>query len=168
MAIEKAAAKAFRMTDAVWARHANPWSVWTRFPCLPLLALAVWSRQWIGWMSLIPIMLALMWIWLNPRVFRKPRSTDHWASRAVLGERVFLDHKSSDIPAHHRKAIRAINLVTLSGFVAVIYGLFVFDPVFASVGVLITMLGKIWFLDRMVWLYQDLSADSEKYSSWLY
>jgi hypothetical protein len=27
-------------------RHANPVSVWTRFAVLPLLALAVWSREW--------------------------------------------------------------------------------------------------------------------------
>jgi hypothetical protein len=31
-----------------WMRHANPVSVWTRFAVLPLLALAVWSREWIG------------------------------------------------------------------------------------------------------------------------
>ncbi len=41
MGIEDRAAKFFQMSDSVWERHANPWSVWTRYPCLPLLALAV-------------------------------------------------------------------------------------------------------------------------------
>ena len=37
------------MSDAVWARHANLWSVYTRFTVLPLLVMAIWSRAWIGW-----------------------------------------------------------------------------------------------------------------------
>ena len=32
----------FRMTDEVWSRHTNPWSVWTRFLTLGLIVLAVW------------------------------------------------------------------------------------------------------------------------------
>ncbi|CUH46203.1 hypothetical protein RUA4292_00368 [Ruegeria atlantica] len=36
------------MKDEIWLRHANPWSVWTRvLTPLPLLALAIWSREWI-------------------------------------------------------------------------------------------------------------------------
>ena len=41
-------ADAFGMDDATWARHANPWSAWTRIPILPLLCLAIWGRAWIG------------------------------------------------------------------------------------------------------------------------
>ena len=29
-------------------RHTNPVSVWSRFSVLALLALAIWSRDWIG------------------------------------------------------------------------------------------------------------------------
>ena len=36
-------ASAFRMTDEAWKRHANPWSVWTRFGAIPLMILAIWS-----------------------------------------------------------------------------------------------------------------------------
>lgn len=45
-------ATAFRMTDESWRRHANPWSVWTRFAAIPAVVLAIWSRTWIGWWCL--------------------------------------------------------------------------------------------------------------------
>ncbi|WP_377193710.1 DUF6653 family protein [Ruegeria meonggei] len=42
------------MKDEVWLRHANPWSVWARvLTPLPLLALAIWSRAWIGYANLM-------------------------------------------------------------------------------------------------------------------
>jgi Family of unknown function (DUF6653) len=44
--------KLFGLEGDKWMRHANPVSVWTRFAVLPLMALAVWSREWIGWWSL--------------------------------------------------------------------------------------------------------------------
>jgi len=33
--------RAMRMDDAIWARHANPWSGWTWVSILPLFVLAV-------------------------------------------------------------------------------------------------------------------------------
>jgi hypothetical protein len=38
--------KLFGLEGERWMRHANSVSVWTRFAVLPLLALAVWSREW--------------------------------------------------------------------------------------------------------------------------
>ncbi len=168
MSIESRAAKLFQMSDDVWEKHANPWSVWTRYPCLPLLAIAIWSRVWIGWISLLPIALICVWIWINPRVFGKPESTHHWASKAVLGERALLAHSKAGIPAHHQRAIQCINVVTFAGFVLAIYGLVELHVYAAVFGTTITILGKSWFLDRMVWLYQDLSAEHSEYSRWLY
>lgn len=168
MSIENTAAKFFKMSDTVWDRHTNPWSVWTRYPCLPLLALAIWSKIWIGWFSVLPIALVCLWIWLNPRVFGKPSSTDHWASKAVLGERVLLQHPKSELPVHHINAIRILNSITFAGFIAAIYGLVYLDSAMTVFGTLVTILGKTWFLDRMVWLYQDMSSENEKYREWLY
>ena len=50
-------ARAFGMNDEAWRRHANPWSVYTRFAAIPAMILAVWSRVWIGWWALIPALL---------------------------------------------------------------------------------------------------------------
>ena len=77
------------MSEATWKRHASPWSVWTRTPILPLLALAVWARDWIGWWCLIPVSLLVIWTFLNPRAFPVPKRTDNWASKGTFGERVF-------------------------------------------------------------------------------
>jgi len=40
------------MTDEAWQRHANPWSVYTRFAAIPAMILAIWSRVWISWWAL--------------------------------------------------------------------------------------------------------------------
>ena len=71
-AFEKAIVKTMKMDETTWLRHASPWSVWTRFSCLPLIVMAIWSRQWLDWWALAPLTVALLWTWLNPRVFSPP------------------------------------------------------------------------------------------------
>jgi hypothetical protein len=119
-------------------------------------------------MCLLPIGVVCLWIWLNPRVFGKPKSTDNWASRAVLGERILLAHPKSGVPRHHRSAIGVLKLITFVGFVVAVYGLAVLHVWAAVFGTAVTILGKTWFLDRMVWLYQDLCDENPEYGSWLY
>jgi hypothetical protein len=168
MRIEHIIEKFFQMSEEVWDRHTNPWSVWTRYTCLPLLSIAVWSRVWIGWASLVPILMVCFWVWINPRVFSKPESTNNWASKAVLGERILLKHTKSDLPKHHLTAISFLKLITFTGFLLAAYGLIVLHLWSVVCGTLITILGKTWFLDRMVWLYQDLYMESTEYRDWLY
>jgi hypothetical protein len=55
-----------QMEDQDWQRHTNHWSFWTRYLSLPLLVLAGWSRLWLGWWALVPVGLALFWLWVNP------------------------------------------------------------------------------------------------------
>ena len=143
------------MSDAVWERHANPLSVWTRYPCLPLLALAIWSRVWIGSWAWIPVVLTLLWIWLNPRVFPIPSSIDNWASKSVLGERLWLNRDQAPIVMRHRAVISVSNSVAAVGAILCVYGLVILDSYHVTYGILLTLIGKSWFLDRMVWIYQD-------------
>ena len=118
MTLEKRISKLFKMSDDVWARHANPWSVWTRYSTMPLLALSVWSRAWIGWWSLIPVAESLAWVYVNPRIFNKPVTTDCWTSKAVLGERVWLNRKDIPVPRHHYKIINLLTVVSSIGAIA--------------------------------------------------
>jgi hypothetical protein len=161
-----ALARLFRLNDWGWDRHANPWSVWTRVATLPLIILAFWSRAWLGWHALIPIFLVLIWTVINPVLFPPPRTTRSWASRAVLGERVWLNRKSIPIPPHHARAANILVAVSLCGTVILIIALVRLDPAWALLGASIAILGKLWFVDRMVWLYQDMRDATPQYQSW--
>ena len=96
---EQRVAKCFGLTGDSWDRHANPVSVATRFAVLPLLALSIWSRDWIGWWCLVPIVLSLVFMMVNPLLFPKPRSTRNWASKGVFGERVWSERNVVPVPA---------------------------------------------------------------------
>ena len=146
------------MDDDAWARHANPWSVYTRFTCLPLIALAVWSRAWIGWWCLAPLALALLWTWANPRVFNPPASTDNWASQGVMGERLFLNRRAEPVPQHHVRMAYWLTGVSALGMGMLIYGLAALDASATLGGMAVTVGGKAWFVDRMVWLYRDAAG----------
>ncbi len=91
----KKLAGAFGLKGENWMRHANPASVWTRFGVLPLLAGSIWSRKWIGRRCLIPLALSSVWLFVNPLFFRPPRSTKNWASKAVFGERIWVERDRS-------------------------------------------------------------------------
>lgn len=160
MDIFAAAERLMRMDEESWARHSNPWSVWSRFTCLPLIVLAIWSRVWLGWWCLVPLALALGWTFLNPRLFAPPASTDNWASRAVMGERLFLARNERPIPAHHVRWAKGLTLASGVGVAILIYGLWALDFWAVLCGLAVTIGGKFWFCDRMVWLWHDTQAAS--------
>ncbi|MGY4650947.1 DUF6653 family protein [Mycobacterium sp. URHB0021] len=159
MTVEAGIAKIFGLRgDDAWRRHANPWSVYTRIPILVLLVVAVWSRAWIGWWSLIPVALIVVWTVLNPRVFPVPRTLDSWASRSVLGEAVWTRRKTTPVPARHRTVPLVLSVVSAAGLPFLVWGLVVSDPWLTAFGLAVQMFGKLWFLDRMALLYDNVSS----------
>ncbi|WP_336000643.1 DUF6653 family protein [Halorientalis halophila] len=70
---------------AVWERHANPKSGWSRLATLPLLMVAIYRRD----RRLLVATLAFVAI--NPVLFSPPESDDAWMTRVVYGERLWLD-----------------------------------------------------------------------------
>ncbi|HOM98916.1 MAG TPA: hypothetical protein PLM33_01535 [Acidobacteriota bacterium] len=156
MTFERRVAQTFRLNEEAWLRHANPWSVWTRLTVLPLIILAVWSRAWIEWWSLIAVVLALTWTWINPRVFPIPKSTNNWASKGVLGEQIWLNRDRVAIPEQHRRLPTILGLVSAAGLIFVIWGVINLAIWPTLMGVSITYLAKLWFVDRMVRLYEDM------------
>ena len=163
-------AKAFGLEGEGWMRHANSASVWTRFTVLSLLSLAIWSRDWIGIWCLIPVACAVVWMYVNPLFFKAPKSTRNWASRAVLGERIWVDRDKLDLPEQFRS--RASSLVANGystiglGFLA--YGLVDLNLLATVAGLLITHGGKAWYMDRVTLLYAEMKGRSREYASWEY
>ena len=166
--LEAKIAKWFDMSDETWQRHTNPWSVWTRITVLPILIITVWSRTWIGWWSLIPVLIAIAWAWFNPRIFAKPRSTDNWASKAVLGERVWLNRKETPVPTHHKIMPNILSGVSGIGLPFVIWGVWQLEIWPTLLGCVFVYAGKLWFLDRMVWIYENMKDVNQEYARWLY
>ncbi len=168
MSWAQAIASTFGMSDAVWRRHASPWSVWTRVPLIALFALAIWSRVWIGAWAIAPVALLIVWSWINPRAFPPPRSTHNWASKGVMGERVWLNRKAIPIPRHHETAANLLAGISLLGVAPLIWGLYALQIWPTLLGICLILFGKLWFVDRMVWLYEDMKDSSPEYRSWLY
>ncbi len=160
-------ADAMALDDAAWERHANPWSAWTRAPILPGLCLAIWARVWIGWWCLVPIAALMVWNWWNPRAFPPPETTTSWASRAVMGERVWLARGEVAIPDHHRIWAALLSAISSVGLPFVLWGLWALEVWPLVFGILIGMGAKFWFLDRMVWLYDDMAERHPPYAAWM-
>ena len=154
-----AAERLMSMDDRTWARHANPWSVWTRVATpLPLLALAIWSRVWIGGWAWGAVAVVILWIWLNPRVFPKPRHLDSWAARGVMGERVFLRH-GNRVSKGHRRAAAVLSTVSALGILPFAWGLWRLEFWAVVAGMVLITGGKLWFVDRMVWIWDEFMRD---------
>ena len=164
-------AKAFGLSgENGWMRHANPASVWTRFSVLSVLSLAIWSRDWIGIWCLIPVALAIAWMFVNPLLFKAPASTRNWASRTVLGERIWVDRDKIELPEQFRSRAPSLvaNVYSMIGMGLLAYGLVDLNLLATLTGILITHGGKAWYLDRVALLFADMKARDPKFAAWDY
>ncbi len=162
-------ARLFGLHGDAWMRHANASSVVTRFSCVSLIAVAIWSREWIGWYSLIAIAVAIVWMMVNPRVFGVPSSTRNWFSRCVFGERIWAERASIELPPQFRSWVPNLaNLYSCIGMAGLIVGLTVLDVWFVVAGIVIVHGAKLWYLDRMVLLYETMKQSNAEYARWEY
>ena len=166
MDIFKSAERLMGMSESAWARHANPWSVYTRIGGGTLTFLALWSPFWIGWAGGAAIAAALLWTWLNPRLFPPPLSVDSWATKGVLGERIFLNRKTVPIPAGHHRAATITTGVAAVFLASTVYGFIKRDFALALVSWHAATLAKLWFCDRMVWLWEEMKDAAPQYRAW--
>ena len=154
-------ASAFSMTDEAWKRHANPWSVWTRFAAIPLMILAIWSRVWLGWWCLVPIAAVIAWLWLNPRVFAPVETPTSWAARGIYGERLWLKERQR-LPGDDRTVLRLLIGVGSAGFALLAFGLVRLEVWPTVFGATLIVLGQLWRIDRFVVLYErQTRADAQ-------
>lgn len=145
-------AGAHGMTDEAWKRHANPWSVWTRFAAIPVLELAVWSRVWIGWWSLAGVAAVLVWLfWLNVRLFG-PVEPVGWVARGIYGEQL---HVEGSMLTAHRVVLRLLIAVGIAGFGFIAWGLVALDLWPLVFGTVVLVLAQLWRIDRYGLLYEQ-------------
>jgi hypothetical protein len=165
----KAISGAFGLKGDNWMRHSNPASVWTRFAVLPMLVGSIWSRRWIGRRSLIPLAVSSAWLLVNPLRFGPPRSTKNWASKGVLGERIWTERDRSELPDQFSSAAPVIaSLYQAIGLGPLAYGLTKLKATPTVLGTLIVQGGKLWYLDRMVLLFEEMKTQDPKYARWEY
>ena len=116
---------------------------------------------------LLPLMI---WTYLNPRFFKKPKTTKSWASKAVLGERVLTqkDDLRVIIPKHHAFTSKLLTYIASAFGLIMVYGIVSASFWFCVIGTVGSYMAKMWFLDRMVWLFEDIRQENSTVSSWLY
>jgi len=150
------------LTNLIWRKYTNPWSIWVRFFILPMLIVSMWSRVWLDQWSLILIVMTLAWIWFNPRIALSKKTKNVWAMQAILGERLWLDRQNNLIPEHHFFVITALQIIVIVSFLTCVVGIVLLNKWLTFFGLCFTYIGMCWFLDRMVWLYNDDKLSREK------
>ena len=100
----------------------------------------------------------------EPTSVSRPPVAGQLASRAVLGEDVWARRKESPVPARHRVAPLVLGVVSAAGVPFLVWGLIVLDPWITVFGLAVQTTGKLWFIDRMALLYDDVSPAAEEAS----
>ena len=87
---------------------------------------------------------------------------------AVLGERVWLNRNEVPVPSYHRTVPNLLSGLAFLGLPFLVWGLTNLEVWPTLFGILLTYAGKVWFLDRMVWLFRDMKDTKPEYANWHY
>ena len=145
------------LSEKTWQRHANPWSGFTRIISFPLLYIPIWflsdffTNPLKYWYVVFVGILVIIWYTLNPKLFHTPKDFHHYLSRGVLGEKIWTEDRKKD-------AIALILTLAMVPFfllsIAAAYLQLFWPTLFFAV---VPYLLKLWFIDRMVFLYDQSS-----------
>jgi len=139
------------MKEQTWQRHSNPWSGWSRMLGYWGLLFAVYQHSWLGLAAVILFLI------FNPKLFPAPKTQNAWMSKAVLGERLYTKSGilKKDLPT-------LLNFLNLPFFIASIYFAYTQDIGGTVASGLLSTTYKLWFLDRMVTLYDHRPKDTSR------
>jgi hypothetical protein len=132
-----------QLTETFWARHSNPWSGWSRTLGHPALVAALSARNWRV------VAGCVVYFIVNPLLFPPPQDTDNWMSKGVLGERLW----TSGYNPQHWRLPNWLNAVNVPIFIGSLVAAYQRKPGPTILATLLTAVTKLWFIDRMVQLY---------------
>lgn len=82
---------------------------------------------------------------------------------------MYLNRDRVEIPRIHRTPLPWIlNVISSIGMAMAIWAVVVYSVWGAVLGVSLAYLGKSWYLDRMVWLYETMKSVHAEYGEWEY
>jgi len=130
------------LPDAVWERHANPLSGWSRLLAFPVLIVAIYTRKWLALAATVGFLA------VNPLLFPAPEEEpDAWMYRVVRAEQHWTDADNSlfgtDFP-------QVLNVLQIPAFLLALGGALKRRPLATIVGTAATMALKLWFVNELV------------------
>jgi len=132
-----------RVKRTFWARHANPWSGWSRTATLPALLYAVYHRQWRLLAATVVFTL------LNPVLFSPPEDADAWMTKVVLAERRWRETGDDLGP------LKALNIANALATLYALWAAYRCNVGGATVGGSLAMTLKLAFVAALVRRYED-------------
>lgn len=125
-----------KLRRAIFARHCNPWSAWTRWASAPLILIPAWTRR------RRQAALIALWLAVNPFVFGKPAHDRAWATRAMLGEELWISRRPRD-------AAMLVSAVTTAAAVTAVIAARRHRPGLAAVAVSVQMALTLVYWEQM-------------------
>src|SRR5665647_1988481 len=87
-------------------------------------------------------------------------------SKGAMGERVWLNRDAVPVPVYHLRVPNVLSAISAISVLFIVWGVLVFDLWPTLFGTLMAYMSKLWFVDRMVWLWQDMQDTNEEYRKW--
>jgi len=87
-------------------------------------------------------------------------------SKSVLGEKYWSERKMKSVPKQHNTPVLILTILQAIGGIILIVGLWKLDISLIIIGTIIIYMAKMWFLDRMVWIFENMkNEDTTSYQN---
>jgi hypothetical protein len=126
-----------RARRALFARHCNPCSAWTRWASTPLTLVPPWTRRWSH------AVLLAAWLAVNPFIFGKPAHEGAWSTRAMLGEELWISRRPRD-------AAMFVSALTSAASLSAVISARPHRPVPAAIATVVQMALTLVYWEQMV------------------
>lgn len=121
------------LKELMWSRHRNPWSGWTRVLVGFAMGHALWLHDWTY------LAITIVAVITNPFWFPAPKRDDAWMTRAVDGERLWLDQADWLDKSVFFGPSAVMSLV-------LIWALYLQDPIWSAIAGATVVIHKFLFL----------------------